>query len=274
VMEIIREEAYYFAPQAQTKIMNEGWATYWHSKIMTEKALDASEIIDYADHASMVTATSGGHLNPYKMGVELFRHIKDRWDKGQFGREWDECEDMDKREAWDKQLGIGTQKIFEIRRAHNDITFIDEFLTFEFVQEQKLFSFGFNRQNRRYEIESRQFNDVKQKLLMQLTNIGQPRIRLIDANAGNKGYLLLEHLHSGVDLDPSYTKEVLQNLQAIWSRPVAIKTRDSEKNHSILASFNGISFKEEEVEEDADIDRVSKSCQFDGDRDDKRCHGH
>jgi stage V sporulation protein R len=240
--------------------MNEGWATYWHSKIMTEKALDASEIVDYADHASMVTATSDGRLNPYKMGVELFRNIKERWDKGQFGRDWDECEDMEKRESWDKQVGLGTEKIFEVRRAHNDITFIDEFLTFDFVIEQKMFSFGYNKQNRRYEIESRQFEDVKQKMLMQLTNMGQPRIRLVDANAGNQGNLLLEHEHAGVDLDPGYTQEVLKNLQAIWSRPVAIKTRDAEKNRPILASFDGSELKEEELAEDCDCDKSQCDC--------------
>ncbi len=62
--------------------MNEGWATYWHSKLLTEKILDASEIIDYADHAAGVLVTSGGRLNPYKLGVELFRHIEERWDSG------------------------------------------------------------------------------------------------------------------------------------------------------------------------------------------------
>src|SRR5881628_334327 len=52
VLSIIRDEAYYFAPQGQTKIMNEGWASYWHSKIMTTRALTDSELIDYADHHS------------------------------------------------------------------------------------------------------------------------------------------------------------------------------------------------------------------------------
>ena len=260
VMEIIREEAYYFSPQGQTKIMNEGWATFWHSKIMTEKALNASEIIDYADHASMVTATSGGRLNPYKMGVELFRHIMERWDKGQFGREWDECEDMELRESWDKHLGLGIEKIFEVRKTHNDITFIDEFLTYDFVRDQKLFSFGYNKQNRRYEIESRKFEEVKRKMLMQLTNMGQPFIRLTDANAGNKGNLLLEHRHYGIDLDPGYVREVLKNLYAIWTRPVGIKTRDSEQNKPILASFDGTEFKEEEI---TDADGASKDCSCD-----------
>src|SRR5262249_13992218 len=52
ILSIVRDEAYYFAPQAQTKIMNEGWATYWHAKMMTSDLLDASEVIDYADHHS------------------------------------------------------------------------------------------------------------------------------------------------------------------------------------------------------------------------------
>ncbi|MDJ0762183.1 MAG: SpoVR family protein [Myxococcota bacterium] len=247
VMEIIREEAYYFAPQAQTKIMNEGWATFWHSKIMTEKALDASEIVDYADHTSMVTASSGRQLNPYKMGVELFRHIVDRWNKGQFGREWDECDDLHTREAWDKQAGLGLEKIFEVRGIHNDITFIDEFLTYDFVRQSKLFSFAYNAHHRRFEIESRQFDQVKQRLLMQLTNMGQPIIRVVDANASNRGELMLEHDYQGVDLDPNYAKEVLTNLYTIWTRPVLIKTKAEDK--PIYAKYDGTEYKEEKIEE-------------------------
>src|SRR5690606_3336846 len=85
-LQIIRREAYYFAPQAMTKIMNEGWASYWHSKIMTEKAASAAEIIDYADACAGVLATAPGRLNPYKLGIELFRNIEERWNRGQFGK--------------------------------------------------------------------------------------------------------------------------------------------------------------------------------------------
>ena len=73
-----------------------------------------------------------GRLNPYKLGIELLRDIEHRWNTGQFGKEYDECDDLDKRRNWDKQLGLGRQKIFEVRRVHNDITFIDTFLTPEF----------------------------------------------------------------------------------------------------------------------------------------------
>ncbi len=247
VLEIMREEAYYFAPQGQTKIMNEGWATYWHSRIMTEKALDASEIIDYADHASGVTASHGAQLNPYKLGVELFRHIVERWDKGRFGKEWDECEDMAQREKWDTGAGLGNEKIFEVRRTHNDVTFLDEFLTYDFVRDQKLFAFGYNPHHRRYEIESRKFHDVKKQLLTQMTNMGQPVIRIVDANDNNRGELLLEHVHEGVDLDPAYTKEVLTNLHYLWKRPTAVLTRTEDK--LLRASYDGSEFKEEEVGE-------------------------
>jgi len=91
VLDIVRQEAYYFAPQGQTKIMNEGWASYWHSTIMTTRTLKPSEVIDYADHHSGTMATQPGRLNPYKLGIELFRDIEERWNKGQFGPEWDEC---------------------------------------------------------------------------------------------------------------------------------------------------------------------------------------
>src|SRR3954465_1042451 len=52
MLSIVRDEAYYFAPQGQTKILNEGWASYWHSTMMTQKALLPSEVIDFADHHS------------------------------------------------------------------------------------------------------------------------------------------------------------------------------------------------------------------------------
>ncbi|MCH8150431.1 MAG: SpoVR family protein, partial [Planctomycetes bacterium] len=107
VLSIVREEAYYFAPQAQTKIMNEGWASYWHSTIMTRKALNDSEVIDYADHHSGTMGTQPGRLNPYKLGIELLRDIEDRWNKGRFGSEYDECEDRREKADWDRKLGLG-----------------------------------------------------------------------------------------------------------------------------------------------------------------------
>jgi stage V sporulation protein R len=237
VLEIVREEAYYFAPQWQTKIMNEGWATYWHSRLMTEKILDASEIIDYADHAAGVLATSGGRLNPYKLGVELYRHIEERWDRGQFGKEWEECDDLEAKRNWNLRLGLGKKKIFEVRALYNDVTFIDEFLTAEFCREHKLFSFGWSNRNERYEIESREFKAVKDKLLFQLTNGGNPFIYVEDANYDNRGELLLRHDHQGLDLRQDYAKEVMRSVLRVWKRPVSVTTVAEGK--PVMLRFDG-----------------------------------
>jgi stage V sporulation protein R len=246
ILSIIREEAYYFAPQAQTKIMNEGWASYWHSTIMTTRALKDHEIIDYADHHSGTMATQPGKLNPYKLGIELFRDIEDRWNKGRFGKEWDECDDLRARRSWDKNLGGGREKIFEVRKHYNDITFIDAFLTPEFALEQKLFTFNFNDKKNTWEIASRDFKKVKAKLLQQLTNFGQPVIDVVDANYENRGELVLAHRHDGLDLDPVYAKETLKNLQALWRRPVGIVTKVEGK--SLLMRHDGTTFSEKKVE--------------------------
>jgi stage V sporulation protein R len=237
VLSIVRDEAYYFYPQAQTKIMNEGWASYWHSTMMTQKVLEPSEVIDYADHHSGTMATSSKRLNPYKLGIELLRDIERRWNMGQFGPEWDACEDMDKKRTWDKQLGLGRQKIFEVRRVHNDITFIDTFLTPEFCKEYKLFSFNYQDQTKNYVIESREFQQVKQRLLFSLTNFGKPWIYVLNGNHANRGELLLRHEHNGVDLKVDEAQDTLSNVQYLWGRPVHLET--ILEDQPILLSFDG-----------------------------------
>lgn len=224
ILSIIREEAYYFAPQGQTKIMNEGWAVFWHSKIMTEKALKDSEIIDYADHHSGTLAMERGGLNPYKIGFELFKDIEDRWNKGKFGPEYDQCDDMVERLRWDKKLGLGREKIFEVRGLYNDVTFIDTFLTPEFCRDQKLFVYAYDLSTSEMKVASRVFDEIKKKLLFELTNFGYPIINLLDANYKNRAELLLSHMHDGVDLKQDYAFETLKNLHRIWRRTVNIKT--------------------------------------------------
>ena len=224
VLSIIRDEAYYFAPQGQTKIMNEGWASYWHSTIMTRQGLTAADVVNYCDHHSGTLASSPSQLNPYKLGIELFRDIEDRWNRGAFGKEYDECDDYVTRRRWNVDAGLGREKIFEVRRIHNDLTFIDEFLTLDFVREHKLFKFGYNQSTEYYEIESREFPKVKQQLLANLTNLGRPQIAVRDGNYKNRGELFLEHTYTGVELQLAYAKETLVNLQRFWNRPVHLET--------------------------------------------------
>ena len=224
VLSIVRDEAYYFAPQAQTKIMNEGWASYWHSTIMTRQGLTPGEVVNYCDHHSGTMATSQGRLNPYKLGLELFRDIEERWNQGRFGSDYDACDDLAARRNWNTAAGLGRQKIFEVRKIHNDLTFIDSFLTLEFCREHKLFSFGYNESSNYYEIESREFPRIKERLLFSLTNRGRPIISVRDGNYKNRGELFLSHDFHGVELQTSYARDTLINLQKLWNRPVHIET--------------------------------------------------
>ena len=229
ILSIIREEAYYFAPQAQTKIMNEGWASYWHSLIMTRHELTDAEVVDYADHHSGTVAPHPGQINPYKLGLELYRDIEERWNTGRFGREYEECEDRKKKEEWDRKLGLGREKIFLVRRVYNDIP--------EFCEKHKLFSYRFNPETNRYEIESRSFEQIKQRLLFALTNFGRPTISVRDGNYENRGELYLEHEHSGADLKIDDAEATLRNIHRLWTRPVHVESRIEDK--PVVLSFDG-----------------------------------
>ncbi len=245
ILSIVREEAYYFAPQGQTKIMNEGWASYWHSFLMTQHVLKDSEIIDFADHHAGTMGSRPGQINPYKLGIELYRDIEDRWNRGKFGPEYENCDDVNARRTWDKKLGLGRQKIFEVRRLHNDVTFIDSFMNEEFCEAQKLFTYAFNRRTGQYEIVDRDWRKVKKQLLFSLTNLGQPIIRVEDGNFENRGELLLSHQHEGMDLEHEKAIETLRHLQIIWRRPVHILTKYNAQ--SKLLSFDGKDFSEKDV---------------------------
>ncbi len=248
ILSMIREESYYFAPQAQTKIMNEGWAVYWHSKMMTEKCLEDSELIDYADHHSGTLGVRPGAINPYKLGYELFRDIEYRWDTGRFGKEYDECDDLKMKDSWNRDTGLGREKIFQVRRIYNDMMFIDDFLTEEFCREHMLFSYCLNQKTNMYEIESRSIEKIKEKLLFSLTNLGHPYITVVDANYENRGELYLKHRFDGVELRVDYAKATLENVFKIWNRPVHIQTIVGEK--IIVLSYDGTDHKELAITEE------------------------
>lgn len=246
ILDIIREEAYYFAPQGQTKIMNEGWASFWHSRILTQGGiLGGDEIIDFADINSRVLQTSPGQLNPYKLGVELYRDIEYRWNTGRFGREWDDEMSLERKANWNKELGLGNAKLFEVRSLYNDITFIDEFLTEDFARRNNMFSYIFNKKSGNWEIESRDFQQIKNRLLDQLTNFGQPFIFVKDGNFKNRSELLLHHKFAGIELRVDYARGVLQAIQRLWKRPVNIETMLDGKG--VLLSYNGQDHTEKSV---------------------------
>jgi stage V sporulation protein R len=238
VLAIVREEACYFAPQAMTKVMNEGWASFWHSTIMTQRALNDAEVVDFADHHSGTLAMAPGRINPYKIGIELFREIEDRWNKGKFGKDYDDCDDIEERRRWDRRLGLGRQKLFEVRRVYNDIMFIDAFADEDFCQRLKLYTYGYDSRAGRYVILDRDWRKVKERLLASLTNLGQPIIHVVDANHANRGELYLKHRFEGVPLELERSWDTLRNLHRLWRRPVHIETAEDDRGGRLL-SFDG-----------------------------------
>jgi stage V sporulation protein R len=241
VLSIVREEAYYFAPQGMTKVANEGWAAFWHSMIMTQKALSASELIDYADQHSGTLAMTPGRMNPYKIGIELYREIEDRWNKGKFGKEYDECDDLEARRRWDRKLGLGRQKIFEVRKIYNDVMFIDAFMDQEFCERLQLYVYGYDTRSGRYVVVDRDWRKVKERFLFSLTNLGQPIVHVQDANYGNRGELYLGHKFEGVPLDMDKARDTLKNLHRLWRRPVHLETVEDERGR--LLSYDGAEHK-------------------------------
>ena len=249
ILSIIRDEAYYFAPQGMTKTMNEGWASYWHSHMMTKHILNDSEIIDFADHHAGTMFMQAGGYNPYKVGIELMRDIENRWNTGKFGRDWENCDDVREKKNWDKKLNQGLDKIFEVRKIYNDVTFIDEFLTEDFCQKNKLFVYRLNNETGKFEVDTKNFKAIKAQLLFQMTNFGQPIIKIEDANFENRGELLLRHVHEGLDLQPKYMDESLRNLNKIWKRPVNLVT--VMENEPQIFRFDGESMTRQGLQADS-----------------------
>ena len=223
----IREQAYYFAPQGQTKIMNEGWAVYWHQHLMNRPDIkDYSEIVQVADHNSGTLAMSPTRFNPYTVGVALFKDIKERWDKGQHGEDWNKCDDRAEKRQWDTGDKKGLEKIFDVRRRYKDTEFLHEFLTPEVARELGLYKFSHNEKTNYYEIETREFRAVKNQLVAAISNGGRPIIEVLDGNFKDNGELLLNHVWA-YNLDLKDAHETLKNLLFMWGKPVHLNTKDA-----------------------------------------------
>jgi len=264
ILAMMREESYYYAPQRLTKIMNEGWATYWHTTLMRGEdpaalgrtgeslrppALDFQEADLYAHLHSRVASTSKRTLNPYKLGYDLFRDIEERWNRGMFGREWEECSSAEELAAWDKHLDQGREFILHVRESYTDAGFLSAFLTRDFCRRKQLYLYDFNERSGQYEITETEWQAVKGGLVRSLTNAGEPIIRVTDDNHRNRTELYLSHEHpgpKGFDLRPGYAQDTLKALHRVWRRPVHLETiREGE---GLLISYDGNSVTETERE--------------------------
>lgn len=338
ILDMLREEAYYFAPQKMTKTINEGWAAFWESMTMTdENFADVDEIVDYADQHSRVIQSR--QFNPYRLGKFLWEYIENTVNRREvvdkllriegvtpdnFHREIDfqeVHETLDKRDSDDilernysltrphnqdfiqdisldnlrknyryiveksryEELGEalidvdysrGWDRMREIRETHNDVMFIDEFMTQEFVDAENYFTYEYRVPHEQHEIASRDVEDVKKKLLLQFTNFGKPTVEVAGDNYNNSGELLLMHRYNGIVMDMEKMKNVMERIFELWGRPINLVTvgkyvSDEELDYAysediqpeavekvVRIKYDGEEFSEHDVFDDKLIDEV------------------
>ncbi len=223
---IVRDEMLYFVPQIQTKIMNEGWASYWHAQIMRELDLPEAEFLEYAELNAAVTAPLGkGRINPYHVGLKIWEDIR---------RRWDEPTDQERKELG-RQPGKGLEKIFEVRELENDVSFLRNYLTEELVEELDLFIY--RKEGDQWIIVDKDWEHVRDQLVHQMTNLGFPYICVEDGDYRRNSELYLKHYYEGRELDLHYAKHTLRYVQKLWGRPVHLET--VVDNHRVLLSTDG-----------------------------------
>jgi stage V sporulation protein R len=241
IISMLYEESMYFSPQRATKTINEGWASMMDYEFMTrqgycslgQKSHDVG-IVEYAVHKMGVL---GGKysVNPYKTGFYLFLDVEERWNKGQFGTAYEECKDMKQKEDWDTKAGLGKEKIFEVRKYYNDVTFINEFFTQDFCNKFEYFEYK-HYPNGEWKIEGRDAKVIKRKLLQKHVNGGLPDIRIADPNHRNKNYFLLQHYRSELDdrvlYDP-YVRAVMTSIYYLWGKDVMLATTDKNNDEFV-----------------------------------------
>jgi stage V sporulation protein R len=200
VMSMLREEMLYFWPQIETKIMNEGWATFWHQRIMRELSLTSEETIEYAKLNSAVVQPSRNSLNPYYLGLKIFEDIEKRW---------------------------GREKIFEVREMDSDPSFIRNYLTKELTDELDLYIF--EKKGQDWTITDKTWETIRDQLVYSRVNGGFPYLVVTDGDYQRNGELYLSHQYEGTELDLKYIERTMPFVSQLWGKTVHLETVVDDK---------------------------------------------
>ena len=236
VLTVIRNQARALSPNMRTKMLNEGWATYWHVRIMRqlfeEGLLTEKEHGVFTDFHSAVTREDKIRFNWYRIGLTLLEDVEERWNKGRFGRDYAEERNHAKQLSWDTGAGLGRQKIFEIRSFYTDRMAVEEFFTDDFIREQQLYIWVGIQENEEvvYVIGEDDPEEIRKELKTLMSTYGIPVIRVEDGNFNQNGYLYLKHVFNGYELDTKYRDATLLNNYHLWGRRIYLETVIDEKD--------------------------------------------
>ncbi|OQY12830.1 MAG: SpoVR family protein [Desulfobacteraceae bacterium 4572_19] len=227
VMEVVRKTSIYFQPQIRTKIMNEGWASYWHEYLFLKDDRICGHEIDFARVNASVTSMPRVGLNPYALGMRLFQYIEEMEEKGKYSRKFQKIFDSNKREKYNQSTNNGRKFIFEVRKNLCDSIFINRFIDQDFVTNNKLFVTG-KRVNQQkgvmeYYVKSRKAKDYKE---MVLETLYHPPVIEVQEDKSNDTILYLNHFFEGKPLVEEYITNTMLGIEYLWGGPVKLETSE------------------------------------------------
>jgi stage V sporulation protein R len=214
IMSMIHDEMLYFVPQMQTKIMNEGYASLLHSRIMRELDLPDHEHLEFAELHAGVVSPHRNQLNPYYLGYKILEDIERRWNNPT----------QEEQEKFDRKPGEGWAKIMEVRELDNDVSFLRNYLTEDLCDDLDLFVYELV-DDEEWTVTEKRWERVRDQLVSNMTNFGYPYIEVSDGDYDGNRELYLHHRYESAELDQKYARKVLEYVYKLWGRPVHIETK-------------------------------------------------
>ncbi len=227
VLSVVRNTALYLAPQIRTKILNEGWASYWHDELFRKDDRISGHEIAYARINAGVTALSRVGLNPYAIGLRLIQYIEELADKGKLDFNFQNIQDIQTRENFDKKVGTGREAIFKLRKYSADFPFINKYVDQDFIDKHDLFVAG-KRPNMEkgtieYFVKSRKGEDYKKMLIDSLYH--PPSITVVPEKTNEKN-IYLSHDFEGKQLIRPFVANTMIGIEYLWGGQVQLETTE------------------------------------------------
>ncbi len=233
LLTIVHERERYFLPQIETKIMNEGWASFWHREILNSLHLPQELHLEFLVRHNQVVRPFPRGLNPYYLGLRLWDDIKRRHDDPT----------PEEIEKYGKPTKTGMQAIFEVREVDRDASFLRRFLTEELMRDMDMFQYEPRGEEMVVSKVSDQdgWREVKETLIKNVGLGTVPVIKIEDADHGHNRVLYMRHHHDGRDLQLEYAERTLAYIQRLWGHEVMVETAVNGKKVLLSYSDKGFS---------------------------------